>query len=154
MNQYDPNQYDPNQYDPNQPPPSYQPPGEPALGYAWNPTHRQRGGCLTAFLVLMMIANPIIALVYVFGQDFIKKGMPHAPDWAFPVLTVAGLVNLVFAIGIWNWKKWGVIGSITMAAIIFPLNLYIGVPAFNAIMGLGGPALLIFLVKPLWRGFE
>ena len=139
---------------PDRPPASYVPPGEPGMmGYAWNPGHRKRGGCLTAFLVLAMIANPIVALVYVAGQEFVKRGLPSAPDWEFPVLAVLATANFVCAIGMWNWKKWGVVGSLSLSALAFVINVIIGVPAQSTIMGLSGPLIVVFLVKPLWRGF-
>jgi hypothetical protein len=135
-------------------PSSYKPPGEPAMGYAYDRDNKNRGGCLTAFLALMMIANPLVALVYIVGADFIRKGMPNAPDWAFPVLAVMGFANFACAIGIFKWFKWGVFGAVGLAAITLVINFAIGVPPMNAILGLAGPGILIFLVRPLWRGFR
>lgn len=136
-------------------PSSYVPPGEPGMmGFAYDDTNKKRGGCLTAFVVLMLIANPITALVYVAGADMVKRGLPHAPDWAFPVLALLGVVNTVSAVGIWLWKKWGVYGVVGTAAVALVVNLIVGVPPMNAFFGLAGPGILIFLVRPLWRGFR
>ena len=101
----------------------------------------------------MMIANPLIALVYVGAHDFVKKGAPHAPDWAFSVLAVLAGVNLVAAIGMWNWNKWGVVLTLALSLVAFFVNMVIGVPMQNTLMGFGGPLIIIVLVKPLWRGF-
>src|SRR5436305_1095488 len=78
---------------------------------------KQRGGCLTAFLVLMFIANPITALVYLLGTELLHKGLPNAPEWAFPTLALMATGQLACAIGIWFWQKWGVYGSFVLAAI-------------------------------------
>ncbi|MBL8608170.1 MAG: hypothetical protein JNL38_12670 [Myxococcales bacterium] len=136
-------------------PSSYQPPAEPGMmGFAYDGDNKKRGGCLTAFLVLMLIANPLTTLVYVAGADMVKRGMPNAPDWAFPVLALLGVVNTASAIGIWLWRKWGVFGVCGTAVVALVINFMIGVPPMNAIFGLAGPGILVFLVRPLWRGFR
>lgn len=115
--------------------------------------HVERGGCLSVFLVLMMIANPIIGLLYLLNGEMFRRALPHAPDWALPVMGILALVNFGCAVGIWMWKKWGVFGTFGVAALGFVMNLMIGVNPFNAIMGLGGPIILYFLVKERWARF-
>jgi hypothetical protein len=114
---------------------------------------KYRGGCLTAFLVLMMIANPLVGLMYLVTGDTIERTL-HAPDWAIPLLTVLSLVNFACAIGIWKWKKWGVFGAVAMAAIGLVVNFTIGIQPMQAILGLAGPAILIALVSKLWKQFD
>ena len=146
---------DPN---PTRPPNPYEPPREPvpdprSFGAERETGPRDRGGCLTAFLVLMMIANPLVGLMYVVTGDTIKRTL-HAPDWAIPVLTIASLVNFACAVGIWKWKKWGVFGAVAMAAIGLVVNFTIGIQPMQAIFGLVGPAILIALVSKLWKKFD
>jgi hypothetical protein len=131
----------------------YAPPQEAGLGQVHG-EHKQRGGCLTAFLVLMFIANPITALFYLFGTEILHKGLPNAPEWMFPVLAVLASAQLVCAIGMWTWRKWGVYGSFTLAALGFVINLAMGINPMQAFMGLGGPIILAVLIKPIWRGFR
>ena len=150
--------------DPNlsQSPNPYQPPREPPhdpvpdpRSFAAEPRTgpRDRGGCLTAFLVLMMIANPLVGLMYLVTGDAIRRSL-HAPDWAIPVLTIASLVNFACAIGIWKWKKWGVYGAVAMAGLGLVVNFTIGIQPMQAIIGLVGPAILIALVSKLWKEFD
>jgi hypothetical protein len=136
------------------PPSSYKPPGEPAMGYAYDGNNKNRGGCLTAFLGLMLLANPVTAFFYVVGADWMKRAMPLAPDWAFPTLAVMGALNTAFAFGVLRWKKWGVFGIVALSVVTLIVNLVIGVAPFNAFMGFAGPAILVVLVRPLWRGFS
>lgn len=114
----------------------------------------ERGGCLTAFLVLMMIANPLVGLFYILGGDLLRRGMPDAPRWALPVLAVGAFVQFACAIGIWSWRRWGVYGSCAMALVALVVNFAIGLAPQSAIMGLLGPIILVLLVKPRWAHFR
>jgi len=143
----------PNPYEPpksEEPPPARMAPSTPLASM---PQGKQRGGCLTALLVLMMIANPLVALMYLATGDAIKRTL-HAPDWAIPVLGVAALTNFVCAVGIWRFKKWGMFGAVAMAAVGLVVNFTIGIQPMQALMGLLGPVILIALVKPQWAQFD
>ncbi len=114
---------------------------------------KQRGGCLTALLVLMMIANPLVGLMYIVSGDAIQRAL-HAPAWAIPVLGGASMLNFVWAVGVWKFKRWGVYGFLAMAAVALIVNFTIGVAPMQAVLGLIGPAILIALVRPLWSRFD
>jgi len=103
----------------------------------------------------MMIANPLTSLIYFVGADFIKKGMPHAPDWAAPVMGCLALVNFGCAIAVWKFRKIGVIGFYVMAGLGFVLNMVIGINPAQALIGaVAGPVILGVLIKPIWRGMK
>lgn len=118
-----------------------------------NAPQRNRGGCLTAFLVLMMIVNPLTALFYLLGGEQAHRAIPQAPGWVIPVLGVACLGNLACAIAVWSWKKWGMYGFLGISALGFGVNLFAGLGA-GALTGLIGPALLLALVYPQWNSME
>ena len=63
-------------------------------------------------------------------------------SWAFPVLVVGGVFNLVCAIGLFRWKKWGFWGFVGSASIVFVINLSIGLSLGAALAGLLGVAIL------------
>jgi hypothetical protein len=105
-------------------------------------SEKKRHGCLTAYLVLMIIANCATALFYVIGSEAVKRRLPNMPDWAFPVLIAIGIVNLVCAVALLRWKKWGFWGFCISTAIVFVLNLAIGLSVASAIGGLLGVAIL------------
>ena len=142
---------DPNRPNPYAPPgndePTPQPPAAPDEG------GKQRGGCLTAMLVLMMIANPLVALLYLLSGDAISRAL-HAPSWAVPLLGILSITNFFCALGIWRFKKWGVYGALAMAALGLVINFTIGVSPGQSLMGLIGPGLLVVLVKPRWESFD
>lgn len=131
----------------------YAPPQSPTGGPLVPNTQRNRGGCLTAMLILMMVANPIAAIFYIVAGDLVRRGMPEAPDWIVPVLALASIANLAFAVGTWMWKKWGVYGFCATAVLGFVVNLMAGMGP-RAFTGILGPVILFVLVRPLWDQFE
>jgi hypothetical protein len=107
--------------------------------------NKQRHGCLTALLIFMMVVNAATALVYLFGKEMLQQGlqnMPAIPDWAFPVLALLGAFNLVCAIALFSWKKWGFYGFALSSVLAFTINLTIGIPMVQALMGFVGLAIL------------
>lgn len=109
----------------------------------------KRSGCLTAFLILAMIGNPLLALI----QWAIAGNLPSN---VAPLAVLGGLLNvscLVFAIGIWKWKKWGIYGYAGSMGLFSLLNLMAG-QVLPALQGLAPIALLIGLTQPLWKHFK
>ena len=106
------------------------------------PPLKQRHGCLTAYLVFMIIANSATSLIYLVGSEGIRKNAPNMPEWVFPVLIVGGIFNLVCAIALFRWKKWGFWGFVCSAAVVFFVNLAIGLNPVAAVGGLLGVAIL------------
>jgi hypothetical protein len=114
---------------------------------------RKRGGCLTAFLILMAIANPLTGLYYLFAGSAVQQALPTILSWVIPVLGLLALANFAFALGMWNWKRWGVYGFVASTAIVFLLNA-ITISVLAALLGLIGVAILILLVRPIWSEME
>ena len=108
-----------------------------------SPSVKQRHGCLTTYLVLAIIANSATALLYLLGREAIKRNsQQHIPDWAFPVLMAVCLFNLVCAIALFRWKKWGFWGLVASAAVALCVNIAIGLGPLAAIGGVIGVLLL------------
>jgi len=108
----------------------------------------KRSGCLTAFLILAMIGNAILALFQWFSiQNLYVNDKPLAfLGGAF------NAVALVFAIAIWKWKRWGAYGYVgTMVASLL-LSLTVG-QTLLALQSLVPIALLIGLLQPVWKYF-
>ena len=108
---------------------------------------KTRHGCLTAYLIIMMIANSGTALFYLLGAEFVLEYMPSAPDWSMPVLAIMGVINLVCAVALWFWKKWGFYGFCISAAVTLVINLVIGVDVGQSIAGLSGIVILYFVLQ-------
>ena len=104
-----------------------------------SPSVKQRHGCLTTYLVLAIIANSATALLYLLGREAIRRSSPqHIPDWVIAVC----LFNLVCAIALFRWKKWGFWGLVVSAAVALCVNIAIGLGSLAAIGGVVGVLLL------------
>lgn len=101
------------------------------------PAQKHRHGCLAAYLVLMIVINSVVALTYL----LLSKDM-HIPRWAFPVLILAVAFNVVCAIALFKWKKWGFWGFTASAVTIFLVNLSLGLGAGRALLGFLGLPIL------------
>ena len=103
---------------------------------------KKRHGCLTAWLVLMIVASSLSALMYLFASDRIRQNLPNAPAWAFPALVVLCAGNVVFSVALFQWKKWGFFGCIATSILAVAVNLAVGVGIVHVILGLAGTAIL------------
>jgi uncharacterized membrane protein len=121
---------------------------------AATPPQAPRGGCLTAWLVLMIIVGLGVSLVYFLRPDSMMTRYPRLSRGGVVLLGVATFANVVLAILIWNWRRVGVWGFIALAVLVFPFNLYIGVSLLPSLIGLVGPAILVALVWPKWSSFK
>lgn len=109
--------------------------------------NKKRHGCLTAWLILMIIANSLTSLAFLIGSQSVRLKFPQAPPWAFPVLGALGVINLVCAIALLKWKKWGFFGFVASSLIAFAVNLMVGVPIYQALLGIVGFVVLFGLLQ-------
>ncbi|MEP7284468.1 MAG: hypothetical protein ABI947_01710 [Chloroflexota bacterium] len=145
---------------------AYPTPGAQRLGSrepypAWNtgvnsnvyPTMRERGGCLTAWLLLASLANPAGVLYYLLNGNGLTRVL-HLGSWVIPTFTLIGVLITICVVGIWQWKKWGVQGFLILGTITFFLNLFtLGLSA-GTIGGLLGMGTVWYLVHNKWEQFE
>jgi len=112
-----------------------------------------RSGCLTALLVVMILANVVTGLLYLLlfarGQT-----IGNASLWAIGVLVLFSIVNVVSLISIWRWRKWGFFGFVFSVVVVFALNVSIGLPPAAAVVGLISPIVLFLLLRPVWKSLE
>jgi len=102
---------------------------------------KKRHGCLTAWLILILVTSSATALMYLLGRDAIQRQSPNMPDWTFPVFTVMTLFNLACAIALFRWKKWGFWGFCVSSVIAFAVNLSAGQGIGQSLSGLIGIAI-------------
>ncbi len=105
----------------------------------------KRGGCLTAFLIGMMVCNPLLGIYYIAIADTVYKNITHDSAIITLLLIVLPFANLLFAIFLWNWKKAGFIGVWVNSIIATIINVIVGVPGYLIIAGLAGPIILTIL---------
>ena len=104
--------------------------------------NKKRHGCLTAYLIVMIVANSGTALLYFFSGDFVRSANPNMPSWALPVLGIFGVFNLVCSFALFKLKKWGFYSFVISAVIVAFINVSIGMGIGSVIGGLLGVAIL------------
>jgi hypothetical protein len=105
--------------------------------------NKKRHGCLTAWLVFMIIVNSACAaIMYYLGNKSISLTVPEAPEWAFLALIALSLFNLACAIALFKWKKWGFWGFCISSIIALFTNLSIGLGIGSSISGVFGILIL------------
>ena len=107
----------------------------------------KRGGCLTAWLILMILGSAYLAVTYLAMGD---KLLPNLPGWSLPALGVLCIVNLLCAIAIFAWKKIGFYGVIGTTVITVVINIASGLPIASAAGGIIGILILYALLRPVW----
>ncbi|MCJ7727835.1 MAG: hypothetical protein MUO96_04230 [Actinobacteria bacterium] len=107
---------------------------------------KNRHGCLMAWLVLIIIVNSLTTLsylIYTFGRGMItqvlqsqtfQSQMPQSqmlqiqmlldiPVWVFSLLIALSIFNVVCAIALLLWKKWGFWGYCATSVTALVINL-------------------------------
>ena len=56
-------------------------------------------------------------------------------------------MNVVFAIAIFQWKKWGFFGVIVNTIVAFGINMYAGVGIGQSVLGLVGVGVLFGVLQ-------
>jgi hypothetical protein len=120
---------------------------------------RPRSGCLTVYLVLMIVFSLLGAVQYLAMGGAMRQTMAQLgttlPGWYLPVMGVFSLASVATAVGIWQWKRWGVYGFVGISLLSLVINLVAGIsPGFSIIASVVGLAILFYLVRPLWDHFE
>ena len=109
---------------------------------------KNRHGCVTAWLILMILGNFLSAVSYFFMGDTIASALPSQPSitlmWGIGLMA---LVNIVFTIMLFQWKKIGFYGFIGTSALAFILNIMIGIGVLQSIAGLLGVVVLYGILQ-------
>ncbi|WP_417197223.1 hypothetical protein [Bizionia sp.] len=75
-------------------------------------TPKQRHGCVTAWLILMIVVNAITALSYLIAGDSVSESFPGSvSNFTLIILALLGIANVIFAVLLFQWNKlgfWGV----------------------------------------------
>jgi hypothetical protein len=93
-------------------------------------------------LIFLIIVSAVCAPLYLLSPDFVKAGVSDAPPWGLPLMGVLSALNLVFAVALLQWKKWGFYGCCAVAVLAFIVNLSAGLGVGPSLLGLVGIAAL------------
>ncbi len=100
---------------------------------------KQRHGCLTTWLFLMVAVNSVLALIYALTAEQSRHGLPHlGTARTRPILAGICAANVFFSIGLFRWKRWGFFGLVASSLLTFVFNLAIHLSVGRAVFGLLG----------------
>jgi hypothetical protein len=103
---------------------------------------KQRHGCLTAYLVFIIVANSAATLIYLLRPEEVRKDIPNVPDWILPALIIASIINVICSVALIRWKRWGFWGFVASAVLMFFVNLFTQLGIASSLAGLLGVAIL------------
>jgi hypothetical protein len=123
------------------PPP---PPGSPLLGSG---EAAQRHGCLTAWLIFMIIANAATAVLTPLSVGGMKQAGLNISPLMIGLIVICAIVNIACAIALFRWKKWGFYGSVATAVIALIINIAAGLGVAQSLAGLIGIGILYWVLN-------
>jgi len=115
---------------------------------------KERGALLTIWLVLMLAGGIISAIGYLVFNSTFASLYPNAAPWMFYIYGLLALAVSVSACFLFMWKRWAFYVYCGVAILSAILNLIIGLGAFSVFLGLFGPVILYFIMKPRWSLFK
>lgn len=119
------------------------------------PPPRQRHGCVTAWLSLMILFNSITALVYFFKTNWIISTVGgNASRQLIFLLGIVAIANVAFALLLFRWKRVGFFGFILSSLLALGVNLAIGYSIGQCLAGLIGIILLYAILQIKQGGFK
>lgn len=120
---------------------------------------KKRNTALTFYLNFMIIANGLASLMNLFLFARVK-GKNSGEELVFFAFTVVCILNIIFVMQIFKWKKSGFNNIAYLAVIMFCINLVSGISLGRSILGLTGLLILyVFLQfekdgKSAWEQLE
>ncbi len=109
---------------------------------------KQRHGCVSAWLILMIIMNSIIAVIYLFAGNRVVENLPYDVDDKYMVaMGIVALANTAFAIMLFQWKKIGFYGFVVTTLISLALNISMGLGTGSSLFGLLGLVVLYAILQ-------
>ena len=122
---------------------------------------KQRHGCVTAWLILMIIANSLTAILYLFAGDMVAQNFPGGISNSMLILlALLGIGNVVFSILLFKWMKIGFWGFLVNSIGVLIVNLSIGLGIGQSLFGLVGIAILYGVLQikkdnvPAWDNLD
>jgi hypothetical protein len=77
---------------------------------------RQRHGFVSAWLILMIVANSFLTLRYLFAGVWIIKKLPEGISTSMLIsLGILSAANALFSLLLFRWKKWAFFGFVITA---------------------------------------
>lgn len=117
-------------------------------------TQVKRSGCLTVFIIALIVVYALSTLSSFFAGPLLSGLMPdYSANTSYSIFSgVLSLLNIIFLIGVWKYKKWGFYGFVAVSILNIILSIFLTDSIITSlIFGLIFPLILYFLIKPIWN---
>jgi hypothetical protein len=117
-------------------------------------TQVKRSGCLTVFIIVLIVLYALGTLGSFFAGPLLSGLAPdYSINTSYSIFSgVLSLLNIIFLIGVWKYKKWGFYGFVAVSLLNIILSIFLtGSIITSLISGLIFPIILYFLIKPIWN---
>lgn len=111
-----------------------------------------RHGCLTIWLLILLLWNLVLVLTYTgcnMVQWFGDIGEPFG--WYFPIMIGLAVASLVCVMAIFRWRKWGFWGLLIISAVKIVLEVIAGGTGFSVLSGVVISMLILYAVLHIGR---
>ena len=108
---------------------------------------KTRHGCLTAWLTLVIVSSALSAVTAPLFMAEYRRANPGLPAWLIWATALLSALNVVFAVALFRWKKWGFIGFCVTGVLAAALSLYAGLGIARAVLMLIGVVILYGLLQ-------
>ena len=109
---------------------------------------RKRHGCVTAWLILMIILNSLVAILYLFGSEIVyKNSTSNISETGVLILGIIATGNLIFSVMLLKWKKWAFWGFTATSVITLSINVTNGHGVGTSLIGLIGVVVLYGILQ-------
>lgn len=110
--------------------------------------YKERHGCVTAWLIMMIAMGGLTMAAYLFASESVVENFPsEISKTMLYLLGFMALLNVIFCILLFHWKKigfWGIVGT---SICVLTINLTIGINPIQAFLGLVGVILLFGVLQ-------
>lgn len=87
---------------------------------------------LTIYLSFLVVGNAVAAFALLMSATSLQNPL-KMPPWYFPMAAALYAMNVIFAVGLFRWKRWGFAGFVFTAFMGSILNLAAGIIGGQAI---------------------
>ena len=116
------------------------------------PVGKQRHGCLTVWLVLMIFGS--IGAILIWGR-YDEQLSTVFPPILILAVSINSVVEIFFLIGTLYWKRWAVQGFILTVIVSFLLRILMGIVRDTSFLSIGFAFfMLLVFVRPNWHHYE
>lgn len=107
---------------------------------------KQRHGCVTAWFVLMLIANIYTVFTYFAVRDLFEETYGNKVKLVY-ILMALSIINLFMIFLLFKWKRAGFYGIVATGLIACFINITLGLPAYTILIGLAGIGILFGILQ-------